>query len=70
MQFSFSSIAASIIFSSAGLYVFRHGKKRASAVLMGIGIALMVYTYVTPNPWADWLGGIALSLAARQFWWS
>ncbi len=66
MDFSVSAIFSSLIFSAVGYYVFREGKKRSDLWIMLTGGALMIYSYITHGPLADWGVGIALSLLAYQ----
>lgn len=68
VELSISSLMASFIFSVIGLWLFREGKRRTEARLMLIGIAMMLYTYVTSSPIADWGIGLALSGLAYMFW--
>lgn len=60
MDFSFSSIAAGIIFGSFGLYAFKLGKKNSNLKQIFIGIILLTYSYFVPNPWINWGLGSAL----------
>jgi hypothetical protein len=68
MDISLSGIIASIVFSGVGLWLFRQGKQRANIPLVLISIAMMLYTYFTSGPWADWGVGVLLCFAARYFW--
>lgn len=64
MEFSLSSVMAMIVFGVSGLYIFRAGRRQANVNLVIIGIALMTYSYLTPNPWYDWAGGCLLLTGA------
>ena len=66
LNFSLSSIFASIVFGVSGLYIFRYGKREANLTLVGFGVALMTYTLFTKAAWQDWGFGIVL-LAASYF---
>ena len=66
MDLSFSALFSSLVFSAIGLYVFREGKKRSEIRVMLTAIALMVFSYFTHGPLADWGVGIALSAIAYQ----
>lgn len=56
-----SALLASVVFGLIGMGVFRRGKREGHFKLMLIGLALMLYTYFTGNPWADWLIGSGLT---------
>lgn len=68
MDFSFSSLMAALVFSAAGLWLFREGKRRLNFRLIFIGMTLMVYSYFTRGPWADWGVGLALCGLAYACW--
>ena len=66
MHFSLSSLAASFIFGVFGIYLFRHGKKKAHAPALLIGIALMIYPYFIENVFLLWgIGIVLLALAYK-----
>ena len=44
-------IAGAILFSIIGYAAYRYGKKQSLAGPKWIGIALMLYSYVTPETW-------------------
>lgn len=67
-EISLSSIAAGFIFSVIGLWLFREGKRRSEVRIMLIGLAMMVYSYFTSSPVADWGIGLTLSALAYMFW--
>ena len=48
--------------------MMREGKKKSDPRIIVIGILLMVYSYLTPNPWFDWGVGSALCFTAYRFW--
>jgi hypothetical protein len=64
---SFSSIAASILFSIIGLWMYRQGKKNQNYPWLFISAALMLYTYITNNPLQDWGIGTVLCFVAYYF---
>ncbi|MBP6219093.1 MAG: hypothetical protein KA436_10955 [Oligoflexales bacterium] len=68
MNLTLSSILSGLLFSSIGLWVFREGKRKGDFKILGLGLALMLYTYFTPNPWADWGVGLALCAVTYKFW--
>jgi hypothetical protein len=61
MNFSFSSLMASLIFGIFGIYLFRLGKKRSHGVLIAVAVALMVYPYFVDNEILVWGIGAALT---------
>ncbi len=63
-NFSFSSILASLIFSTIGFAIFRHGRKNQHSPLIIIGVIMMAYTYFTNQAWQDWVIGLILSTTA------
>ncbi|MCB0351543.1 MAG: hypothetical protein KDD38_10190 [Bdellovibrionales bacterium] len=66
IDFSPASLLSGFIFGVFGIYVFREGKRRQSFSLYFIGVALMGYTYLTPNVYWDWgIGSALLYLAYR-----
>ena len=60
MNFSISSLAASFIFSVFGFYVIKRGKTHGDLRWIGIGLALVVYSYFFSNPFLVWGIGAAL----------
>jgi hypothetical protein len=68
MNFSVSSLMASLLFSTLGLVVFRRGRAEANNLLVIIGILLFAYSYFTSSPLADWGIGLSLSFVAYFFW--
>ena len=69
LNFSASSIFAGLIFSTIGLWMWKQAKDKESLELRLIAVALMIYTYFTKGPIADWGIGIALCGWARYKWW-
>jgi Na+/phosphate symporter len=65
---TFSSVAASLIFSAVGWWLFREGKKRNHLQVVFIGMALMIYSYFTHGPLQDWGFGAALCGLAYYIW--
>lgn len=53
-------IIASVVFSLLGFFIFKAGKAKSNVSVSMMGIALMVYTYFTPNAIVSWLVGIVL----------
>ncbi|MBC8127208.1 MAG: hypothetical protein H8M99_08720 [Gloeobacteraceae cyanobacterium ES-bin-144] len=60
MDFNPYSLLASFFFSTIGLGAFSYGKKLDLWQPRVIGIVMMVYPYLMPNPWALWGVGIGL----------
>lgn len=67
MDFSFSSIAAGIIFGSFGIYGFKQGKKNSNVMQILIGITLIGYSYFVPDPWINWGLGTTLLIMLYRF---
>lgn len=65
-SFSAGSIIIGVFFSIVGFAAFRYGKKMSSGRHMLLGIALMAYGYFTPNAWASF--GVGSALTALLFW--
>ena len=68
MDMSVSSIAASLLFGTIGLWILREAKRRGNLKLIPIGILLMAYTYFTANPYLDWGLGVTLCASAYYVW--
>ena len=66
MDFSISSLLAGFIFGIYGIYVFRYGKREASALKILIGLTLMLFPYFISNPWAVWPLGIGLIVVSYR----
>ena len=60
-------IAGAILFSIIGYAAYRYGKKASLAAPKWIGIALMLYSYVTPETWMMYVAGIGLCAALYAF---
>jgi len=56
-----------LLFSFIGMGVFAYGRKRQHQPVKWIGLALMLYAYVTPTTWALYLVGGALCVALLFF---
>jgi hypothetical protein len=52
-----------VLFSFIGIGVFAYGRKRQRPPVKWLGLALMLYPYVTPATWALYLVGGALCAA-------
>jgi hypothetical protein len=61
-------IILGFIFGAIGLWMIREAKRRVNFNSLFIGIALVVYTYFTPNAWWDLGIGIVLCLIAYKTW--
>lgn len=60
---TFYYLFGALLFGSIGLVAFMIGKKRSSAVLMVVGIALMGYPYLISNTVLMYSIGVLLTLA-------
>ncbi len=67
MDFSLGSIVASLLFSSVGFVAFSYGKKLIRYRLIGMGVALMAYSYFTRGVFT-WIVGAGLSGGLYYFW--
>ncbi len=56
-------IAGVILFSLVGYVAYRYGKKQSAPPVKWIGIALMLYSYVTPETWMMYAVGAGLCAA-------
>jgi hypothetical protein len=52
-----------LLFSFIGIGVFAYGRKHKRQPVKWIGVALMLYPYVTPATWALYLVGCGLCAA-------
>ncbi len=66
-HFTASQIAASLLFSIIGFYVFRAGKKALNYPVIFSGVALMAYPMFTSGPLQDWGVGVVLCALAYHF---
>lgn len=64
MSFSLSTLLAGFVFGVVGIWLIRTGRREGNFRLPLIGLALIVYPYFSPNVWADWGIGAALSALA------
>lgn len=60
-------IAGVILFSVIGFAAYRYGKRASLPIPKWLGIALMLYTYVTPETWMVYAVGILLTAAVYVF---
>jgi hypothetical protein len=58
----FSSIAASLIFSTIGFFLLKSAKKKLNFTWILIAACLMFYPYFTEGIW-DWVIGVVLCTA-------
>jgi ABC-type dipeptide/oligopeptide/nickel transport system permease component len=68
LDFTASSLFASIFFGIIGMWMFRQGKRFADFRIIGIAVALMAYPYFVQGPLLDWGVGFALCGAAYYYW--
>lgn len=59
-------IFGAILFSLVGIAAWYYGKARQEPRVRWLGLALMLYSYVTPATWLLYGVGIALCVAV---WW-
>jgi hypothetical protein len=59
-------IVGAILFGIVGMVAFYYGKRRNLPKTKWIGLALMLYPYVTPQTWMLYLAGFAL--CAALYW--
>jgi hypothetical protein len=64
MDLSPAGLIGNLLFSGIGFLVFRWGKHRENAQLIGLGIALMAYSYFVPSTLWLYVVGAGLSGAA------
>lgn len=60
-------LAGAIVFSFAGLAVWRYGRKADKPMTKWIGLALMLYSYATPETWMMYAVGVGLCAALYFF---
>ena len=66
MNFDLSSLAASFVYGTFGIYIFKHGRKQANGPIVALGVALMIYPYFFENPYLVWGVGAVLSERAYK----
>lgn len=57
-----------LLFGFVGLAAWRHGRKAARPRPKWLGLALMLYPYVTPQTWLMYLVGSLLCTAVYFTW--
>lgn len=68
LSFDMWTIAAGLLFSLIGWWLFRQGKKKEDKRFRYVGILLMVYPYVVPGAFWNWAVGLILCGYA-YYWW-
>lgn len=63
--FSVWALVGGFVFSTFGIFVFKHGKQEMNLRRLAIGITLLGYPFFVPNPWACW--GIGLFLVGANY---
>lgn len=58
------ALAGMVLFSMLGLWAFKEGRREANIKLLLMGIALVGYSYFTPQTWVVWVAGIGLTVVA------
>jgi hypothetical protein len=57
------ALVGMVIFSSFGVWALKEGRREANIKQLLLGIVLLVYSYMTSDPWLVWGIGIALMVA-------
>ncbi len=57
------ALVGMVMFSLLGMWAIKEGRREANIKQLLLGIALVGYSYVTPETWQVWLIGTALSVA-------
>lgn len=65
-NYSASIFIAGFVFGIFGWFIFKNGKSEANARRMLLGLALMTYGILVPNPYANW--GIGMGLLAVNYY--
>lgn len=60
-------LAGIVLFSIIGYAAYRYGKKASLPIPKWIGIALMLYAYITPETWMMYVVGAGLCAALYAF---
>lgn len=66
-----TELFASLVFGTIGMGYFAYGKKQANFLVLGTGVALMVYPYLVPGLAMMILIGLVLMVfpfAVTRFW--
>lgn len=66
-----TELFASLVFGTIGMGYFAYGKKQANFLVLGTGVALMVYPYLVPGLVMMILIGLVLMVfpfAVTRFW--
>ena len=69
MSFSFSSLAAGLIFGVFGLCLVSYGKSQAHVPHIVLGLGLMIYPLFVTSNWLLWgigAGGLVLAYIVRE----
>ena len=61
-------IVGAILFSVLGMVAWYHGKRAKAPRVRWLGLALMLYSYVTSPTWLLYGVGIALCVAIWWYW--
>lgn len=66
LNFDFYALCYGFFFGIVGYAAWRYGRKTQSTRHIALGILLMGYSYLVPNPWASFF--IGLGLTVLLFW--
>ncbi|MDG0815277.1 hypothetical protein [Bdellovibrio svalbardensis] len=67
LNFSVWAIVAGLLFSSIGLWLFRHGKRNENRRNIYSGVVLMIYPYFIASALMNWV--IGLVICGYVFYW-
>jgi hypothetical protein len=65
---SVAYIVGALLFGVIGLIAWRHGRRARRPAPKWLGVALMLYPYVTPQTWLMYLVGAALCVWLYFAW--
>jgi hypothetical protein len=57
------ALVGMVIFSLLGMWALKEGRREANIKQLVLGIVLVVYSYLTADPWIVWGIGVALTIA-------
>lgn len=57
------ALVGMVMFSLLGMWAIKEGRREANIKQLLLGIALVGYSYLTPEAWQVWLVGVVLTFA-------
>ena len=57
------ALVGMVILSLLGMWALKEGRREANIKQLVLGIVLVVYSYLTADPWIVWGIGVALTIA-------